>query len=192
MPERPTAGNPEVLVLLSGGVDSAACLDFFIDMGRNPCAMFIDYMQPARDKEWDAATLVAAHYRVELFHARWVGAVPKTSGEILGRNAFLVASAMMERPCSATGIAIGIHAGTHYSDCSPAFVQAMQQVIDTYSEGSVKLVAPFLTWTKSDIWAYANSHNVPVHLTYSCERGGNKPCGECLSCQDRTALNEFS
>jgi 7-cyano-7-deazaguanine synthase in queuosine biosynthesis len=43
-----TAANThEVLVLLSGGIDSAACLDFYKELGRPPCALFVDYGHPA-------------------------------------------------------------------------------------------------------------------------------------------------
>jgi 7-cyano-7-deazaguanine synthase len=48
------------------------------------------------------------------------------------------------------------------------------------------LGAPFATWTKQDIIAYCRTRNVPVHLTYSCERGTEPPCGTCLSCKDRS------
>lgn len=37
----------EVLVLLSGGIDSTACLDFYLQLGRPSCALFVDYGQPA-------------------------------------------------------------------------------------------------------------------------------------------------
>ena len=47
---RPT-GAPEVLVLLSGGIDSAGCLAFYVDMGRPVTAMFVDYGQLASNQE---------------------------------------------------------------------------------------------------------------------------------------------
>lgn len=189
---RADAVQPEVLVLLSGGVDSAACLEFFIESGRYPSALFVDYMQPARDEESKAANSVATYYGVELHRARWVSTNLKTFGEIPGRNAFLVIAALMERPETVTSIAIGVHAGTEYADCSPEFVEKMQKLIDVYTDGSIQLVAPFLTWTKPDIWAYATTRDVPVNVTYSCEKEGHTPCGECLSCRDRKALNALS
>jgi 7-cyano-7-deazaguanine synthase len=78
-------------------------------------------------------------------------------------------------------IGIGIHAGTEYPDCSPAFVDAMQRLLDVYSGGEVQLDAPFLSWSKPEIWEYARRLGVPLDATYSCEFGP-RPCGQCLSC----------
>jgi 7-cyano-7-deazaguanine synthase len=99
-------------------------------------------------------------------------------------------AALMERPRSATGIAIGIHAGTAYPDCSPLFVDRMQAVYDLYTSGRVKIVAPFLEWSKGEILAYACSSGVPLGLTYSCEAGSEPPCECCRSCLDRKLLDE--
>jgi len=38
-----TSRDREVLVLLSGGIDSAACIDFYRDFGRPPFGLFVDY-----------------------------------------------------------------------------------------------------------------------------------------------------
>lgn len=180
--------RPEVLVLLSGGVDSAACLDFYLDLGRAPCALFVGHGQPAEPHEERAARAVADHYGVPITCLQLTEAKPKSSGLISGRNAFLMTAAMMERPPSVFVIAAGIHAGTGYTDCSEAFVQRMQAVLDLYSE-YVQLAAPFVEWTKADILEYCCLKGVPVELTYSCERGLDSPCGRCLSCLARTRID---
>ena len=81
-------------------------------------------------------------------------------------------------------IVLGIHAGSRYPDCSPAFISVMQSALDLYTRGTVQLLAPFLEWTKRDIVAFAEASGVPVHLTYSCELGRDQPCGACPSCSD--------
>lgn len=179
---------PEVLVLLSGGLDSAACLNFYIDLSRPTCGLFIDYQQPAANREGCAAKAIADYYDVFLYTAKWSGQSKKQSGIVAARNAFLLTAALMERPEQVTTIALGIHAGTQYADCSPEFVSRMQATFDIYSGGVVHIATPFEDWTKADIWAYALSRNVPVDLTYSCEAGPNHPCGKCLSCLDRMGL----
>jgi 7-cyano-7-deazaguanine synthase in queuosine biosynthesis len=40
-----------VLVLLSSGIDSAACLDFYIKEKRDVSAIFVDYGQKAKEQE---------------------------------------------------------------------------------------------------------------------------------------------
>jgi 7-cyano-7-deazaguanine synthase len=184
--------SPEVLVLLSGGLDSAACLSFYKCLNRPTCGLFIDYEQPAANHEYRAAKEIANYYNVFLYTAKWNGQSKKRSGIVAARNAFLLIAALMERPEQVTTIALGIHAGTQYTDCSSEFVSRMQSIFDIYSEGALHIATPFKDWTKSDIWAYAISKNVPVDLTYSCEAGLNQPCGKCLSCLDRKGLEAYA
>jgi 7-cyano-7-deazaguanine synthase len=86
-------------------------------------------------------------------------------------------------------IALGVHDGTPYYDCGPGFLRDLQSVLDGYAGGAVRLVAPFLSWNKRQIWDFCRLADVPVGLTYSCEKGGAQPCGKCSSCRDRIALN---
>jgi 7-cyano-7-deazaguanine synthase len=177
--------EPEVMVLLSGGTDSTACVDFYIEFGRPPYGIFIDYGQPAAAHEMQAATSVARHYSIPLKYLELKGRKPKTAGLIAGRNSFLICTALMECSPSVSIIAIGIHGGTGYADCSESFLTQMQAVIDLLEPPRVHLAAPFITWTKADVYAYCHQRRVPIELTYSRERGGPRPCGQCLSCKDR-------
>lgn len=181
--------EPEVMILLSGGVDSTACVSFYVEFGRPPCGLFIDYGQLAATDEMKSAAAIAKHYSIPLKILPLRGCRPKTTGMIPGRNFFLISAALMEKPDFVSVIAMGIHAGTNYPDCSETFWARMQALVDIYDSGSVKLAAPFLTWSKSDIYAYCHQKTVPIELTYSCERGGTPPCGECLSCKDREMLH---
>jgi 7-cyano-7-deazaguanine synthase len=54
------------LILLSGGIDSAACVAYAKSIASPVEALFIDYMQPARDSERDAAIRVSGHYGIPL------------------------------------------------------------------------------------------------------------------------------
>jgi 7-cyano-7-deazaguanine synthase len=179
--------EPEVLILLSGGIDSTACVNFFLRMGRTPLALFIDYGQRAAAREWQAVCDVTSFYDVPASRLQWQG-MRKGAGLISGRNAFLITAALMEKPTSVSVIAIGIHSGTEYADCSPEFVTRMQTVLSMYEDAHVQLAAPFLDWTKADIIQYCVMNHVPVDLTYSCEQGPH-PCGECLSCKDRNLID---
>lgn len=182
--------NPEVLILLSGGVDSTACLNFYLQLGRAPFGLFVDYGQRAASREWRAVRDLASFYNIPTTRLQWQG-TRKSAGLISGRNAFLIAAALLEKPESVSVIATGIHSNTEYADCSPEFITKMQAVLDTYEKAHVQLAAPFLDWTKADIVQYCFMEHVPVDLTYSCERG-SEPCGYCLSCKDRELINVSS
>jgi 7-cyano-7-deazaguanine synthase len=178
----------KVVLLLSGGIDSTACAAFFVDQAAAIDAIFIDYGQPAAAHERNAANRVADHFSIPLRIITWEGAKAKRDGLIIGRNAFLLLGGLIELTTTHALLAIGVHSGTSYRDCSPIFINQLQETFDLYTDGTVQIVAPFLYWTKRDILAYCRSRSVPLHLTYSCERGTSPPCGVCLSCLDREEL----
>lgn len=179
------------IVLLSGGVDSAACIDFCQRQGFEVSGLHITYGQPAADCEADAATAIAQHYKIPLSIVRLVGGRTKPEGEILGRNAFLLFTALTEIKAFCSILALGIHSGTPYYDCSSNFILALQSIIDGQCDGRIRIVAPFIEWTKKEIWDYCIEHKVPIGLTYSCERGLDYPCGVCLSCRDLEELRVY-
>jgi len=180
------------VVLLSGGIDSAACVRFYLQQHFSIRGLFVNYGQTSAVPEKRAAKAVAAYYRIPLAVVTWYGLEQKRSGAIKGRNAFLLFGGLMEIPGNVRVLAIGVHAGTNYADCSPIFVRKVQSVLDLYTAGRLQLGTPFLKWTKRDIWAYAKTNNVPLHLTYSCERGVKQPCGACPSCRDLEILHACS
>jgi 7-cyano-7-deazaguanine synthase len=179
-------------VLLSGGIDSTACLAYYLEQAFGADALFIDYGQAGATRELRAATAVCRHFGVHLRTVRLTGTLRKGRGLIVARNAFLLSVAAMEFRKHAGVIALGIHSGTRYSDCSPTFVRKMQSVLDVYASGALQIGVPFLRWRKVDIWTFAQAMRVPLRLTYSCERGLSQPCGYCDSCRDLEALRASS
>lgn len=178
-----------VSILLSGGIDSAACVAFYLEQNFGVHGVFVDYGQVAAERELGAAKAVAMHYHIRIDRLAWTGLHTKKGGLIVGRNAFFLVGALMELPNSTGIVAIGIHSGTEYVDCDPIFVRRMQSMFDAYTNGRAQIGAPFLKWTKRDIWTFCRSHEVPVELTYSCELGLDQPCGKCLSCRDLELLH---
>jgi 7-cyano-7-deazaguanine synthase len=181
--------HPKVVVLLSGGMDSAACVHFFTDQDYDVRGLFIDYGQAAAGPEREAAADVARHFDIQLSQFQCKGSVYLGAGEIRARNAFLVMAAAMWVPLPSFSIALGIHAGTPYVDCSEQFLSMANALLDAYTDGSVKCAAPFLDWSKGAIFTYCQRYGVPVELTYSCEAGSRPTCGVCSSCLDRRALD---
>ena len=180
--------NVNVLVLLSGGIDSALCAQLYKNQGFLVETLFIDYGQLAATKEADSALKVAKHLSVPIKNISLKGIHTKMQGEIGGRNAFLLFIALMAFSQKSGIIGIGLHSGTPYYDCSEEFVNRIQDVFDRYTDGCVKIGAPFLNWSKAEIWNYFCRTGIPFQLTYSCERGLQQPCGKCLSCKDLEKL----
>jgi 7-cyano-7-deazaguanine synthase len=81
----------------------------------------------------------------------------------------------------------GAHGGDHalYPDCRPEFVNAMQKASELCHYYPVKLEAPFLTKTKSEIVKIGLELKVDYTLTWSCYKGGDTPCRTCGTCIER-------
>ena len=174
-----------VEVLVSGGIDSAALLAFYLRQRFDVRALFVDFGQPAAKQESLAARAVCKHYDLRLSIITVESGAVFSAAEIPGRNAFLMFAAVLVRGVNPGIIAIGIHEGPPYYDCTEGFLKSIQTVSDGYAAGQIKVAAPFLKWSKQTIWEFCSKVGVPVDLTYSCERGGVRPCGRCLSCKDR-------
>lgn len=172
-------------ILLSGGIDSMACISFYLKEKYDIECLFCDYGQPAVEQEYKAAKSIADFFGVKIFFLKTNSILVPEVGEIYGRNAFLVLQSMCFFGAESYKMVIGIHSGTTYADCTEAFVDAMNRVLDCYANGTVCLEAPFIVWSKKEIVEYCLINNLPIELTYSCEKGSSPPCGSCLSCRDR-------
>ena len=174
------------LVLASGGLDSSALLALAGAESATVDALFVDYGQASCGAEEAAVSQISSDLCHALHVVRYRGRSFGT-GEIRGRNAFLLQTALLEFPWQSGTVMIGVHAGTGYRDCGPEFLELMVRSFDFHTGGVISLAAPFLTWTKSEIYSLALDLGVPVDKTHSCE-AGSAPCGTCRSCLDRHAL----
>jgi len=179
-PAHVTLAPGRTCVLLSGGVDSAVVLALLAD--REPHALWVDYGQPAAAAERRASRSIASHYSVRWLEVSLAGLQPPAAGEFPGRNDLLVAAAVSAS--GAASVALGIHAGTGYVDCSPGWAAAWQQLLDRQHHGRASLLAPLVDFSKAQVYALAADLAVPVALTHSCEASPD-PCGACSSCLDR-------
>src|SRR5687767_3324730 len=177
----------KAIILLSGGLDSLACVAFHRNSGHDVSGLFVDYAQAARTKERTAVKRLSASLRLPLRTVDVQGvSVPR--GFIPGRNALLLSVALTLVPSEPCFVAIGIHAGTPYADCTETFVGRVQAIYDLYRSGTALVSAPFLAWSKLDIWRYLKSVGYPIEASYSCELGLKQPCGKCLTCADLDIL----
>ncbi|MAC89377.1 7-cyano-7-deazaguanine synthase [Maricaulis sp.] len=175
----------QATVLFSGGIDSWSVVKFLSSRSYSISPVHIDFGQAAATAERSACRELLKETELVLETIDILSSVEIGIGEIAGRNAMLCSAALTLCTRKPDVLAIGIHAGTPYFDCSPAFFERMDQLIAETTEGATRLLAPFLTWEKPAIIDYATSAGLHLDQTYSCERGEVPPCGECLSCEDR-------
>lgn len=109
------------------------------------------------------------------------------------RNGLMLASmaavAMSIYPDDEVDIYLGAHAddaaGEAYADCSEAFTDAMDLAISIGTYGKVHLKAPLVNMNKAQVVGTGLELGTPYELTWSCYKGGEKPCGKCGTCIDR-------
>ncbi len=178
----------DCLVLLSGGMDSFACAQYYLEKNHTVKALFVDYGQQAAKLEYLSAKKIAIHLGIELDIISINLKQEFSIGEVMGRNLFLLSLALTSGQIKKGLLVIGIHKSTDYYDCRTHFFKQIKNIIIEMSGGHINLLAPFLEWSKEQIIQFINQYNLPISLTYSCETGELNPCGECLSCKDRILL----
>jgi 7-cyano-7-deazaguanine synthase len=202
---------PGELVVLSGGLDSTVCMALADrERGRGPLvAVSFDYGQRHRN-ELDHAAGVTGHYRaehlvVQLDTSAWGGSaltddsieVPTGGTEdgipvtyVPARNSIFLAVALgvaEARQLDAVWIGVNAIDYSGYPDCRPEFIEAFRGVAATGQkrgvEGNpVRIAAPLIELTKGEIVRLGQELDAPLHLTWSCYRGGDRPCGTCDAC----------
>lgn len=78
-----------------------------------------------------------------------------------------------------------------YPDCRPAYFRAFERLARLATRAGVeeghapRIEAPLLRWSKAKIVSEGERLRVPWGLTWSCYRGGRRPCGRCAACRLR-------
>ena len=85
-------------------------------------------------------------------------------------------------------VLIASHGGDHaiYPDCRTPFVEAMSIAAARGTYEGIDIEAPYSEMTKSDIARIGASLDVDYSLTYSCYKGGERHCGCCGTCRERS------
>jgi 7-cyano-7-deazaguanine synthase len=74
-----------------------------------------------------------------------------------------------------------------YPDCRPEYYHAFKKVVRLGTKAGIegngiKILTPMIKRTKAQIIKLGLRLGAPLELTWSCYRGGRKPCGMCDSC----------
>jgi 7-cyano-7-deazaguanine synthase len=202
--------NPNSIVLVSGGMDS--CVTAAIAKSENIELAFlhISYGQLTEARERKAFTDIADFYQIEKRLDVSIDYLAKIGGSSLTDRAISVTDTDLEskeiptsyvpfRNANMLAIAtswaevIGanrIYIGavsedsSGYPDCRQEFISAFETMIDvgTKPETSIKIAAPLIDLSKSEIVEVGVKLNAPLHLTWSCYRNQEDACGKCDSC----------
>lgn len=103
---------------------------------------------------------------------------------------FLSVAASWADALDITDIFIGVSEVDYsgYVDCREEFIKAMEQavnlgtVLGAEKKQHITIHAPFMHMTKAEEVKLGEQLGVDFGLTWTCYRGGDKPCGTCDSC----------
>lgn len=208
---RAVAESGGVLLLLSGGLDSATLLADLSARAERVVALTFDYGQRNAAEIRAAAELAQLYGVAEHILARvqipgagvsalladgppprsYDGAMPQGPVEtyVPMRNLLFLANACsLAEARGIERVVIGFNGddATNYWDCTAVFVEALNRTIALSSGRPVRIEAPLLVLAKTDVIARAHALGVPVERTVSCYRPDEaRACGSCLSCRLR-------
>lgn len=78
-----------------------------------------------------------------------------------------------------------------YQSASPKFIEAFQRIVATL-EPEISVSVPLREYTKLDVIKLAHELDIDLTRTYTCMRGHEEHCNNCLQCKSRNfALQEF-
>ncbi|MFC1576501.1 7-cyano-7-deazaguanine synthase QueC [Candidatus Omnitrophota bacterium] len=199
----------KAIVLLSGGIDSATTLYIARKKGFTPLALIFDYGQRHK-KEIFLAKRLAKKARTPYkiiklpFPGKASSLLDKGDPVPTGRSfkeikkgipstyvparnlIFLSIATSLAESIRASAIFIGAHRQDYsgYPDCRKEFFNKFKSVIasGTRDGKRIKIYTPLIDKRKKEIIKKGLDLKVPFRLTWSCYKGGKKPCGSCDSC----------
>jgi 7-cyano-7-deazaguanine synthase len=204
----------KAVVLVSGGLDSAAVLAMARAEGYRSYALSLDYGQRHRAElqaaERVAQSLGAAEHRVVRIDLGAIGGSALTDHRIPlpeqasagipvtyvpARNTVFLAVALgWAEVLGAGDIFLGVNAVDYsgYPDCRPAFVTAFERLANLATKAGVegnpfRIRAPLIRLSKSEIIHKGHALGVDFSLTVSCYQADDlgRACGVCDSCRLR-------
>lgn len=211
----PLRGN--ACVLLSGGMDSVACLHWAKAHYRDTRALAFRYGQPHADAELTAAGRIAKRNGIpfetvaiaDALHAGILERVPEHAeglsdglhrAFVPGRNLVFLSLAL-SRACQWWAGAIDVVVGScledagGFPDCRDEFMKAASKALSTAVDRKIHVAAPWVRMPKADILRDVAkrfpSGLADIQSSWSCY-AGKGPCGTCTACVMRAlAFAEF-
>ena len=187
------------LVLLSGGIDSAAALAWTKQNYPEVVALtFQYYLRPFRER-------LSVFRLLEVFRAplievpaqflREAADLPQSlnaevpEGYVPNRNMIFYSIACYYAETKECDTIVGGHIGIDsesFPDASTDFFERFSDLANNaLLTRKIKIELPFAKSTKAEVIKKAIEWGVPLESTWSCYWDATQPCGKCVSCIER-------
>ncbi len=186
------------LCLLSGGPDSFVLIDFLLRNDMKVSCLYVNYGQISANLEYEAFLKICRFENIE-----WYQKIDMQNfGENIdtgltkletidpffpSRNLLLItiASAFLNQ-LDSDYIAIGVIRSTNeYPDCNRSYFDTLESIISKSIKRNIKILTPIDDFIKIDVIRYFEKYQLPLNISYSCEKGVKNHCQKCLSCIER-------
>ncbi len=190
--------SDSIVVLLSGGMDSAVCLALALDETTKVFPLIFDYGQ-VHSKEIDSAIDLCEHYHLTpqiikiilpsispLLKQSKMKIDPKVNYVPFRNTIFLSIASGYAESIKANKIYYGANDldSPDYPDCRPIYIEAMNDVLAIH-DSDIRIEGPLMSMKKGQILSLGFGRCVPFEKTWSCHRGLEKSCGKCPGCTNR-------
>ncbi len=190
------------IILLSGGLDSLACLAVTREKYNCELAITFDYGQKALDKEIEASKKICDFYNVEhkIIKLDFLKEITQTALVsdkevpqdydmkavwVPNRNGlFLNIAGSFADSYGYNYIIIGANKeeGKTFPDNTLEFAKRVEAEFEFSTLIQPKILIPLIDMDKEEIVKTVIDLKAPLELVHSCYLGGDKNCGKCESC----------
>lgn len=190
------------IILLSGGLDSLACLAITRQKYNCELAITFDYGQKALDKEIEASKKICDFYNVEhkIIKLDFLKEITQTALVsdkevpqdydmkavwVPNRNGlFLNIAGSFADSYGYNYIIIGANKeeGKTFPDNTLEFAKRVEAEFEFSTLIQPKILIPLIDMDKEEIVKTVIDLKAPLELVHSCYLGGDKNCGKCESC----------
>lgn len=190
------------IILLSGGLDSLACLAVTREKYNCELAITFDYGQKALDKEIEASKKICDFYNVEhkIIKLDFLKEITQTALVsdkevpqdydmkavwVPNRNGlFLNIAGSFADSYGYNYIIIGANKeeGKTFPDNTLEFAKRVEAEFEFSTLIQPRILIPLIDMDKEEIVKTVIDLKAPLELVHSCYLGGDKNCGKCESC----------
>lgn len=195
-------------VLHSGGIDSTAVMQYYLNQGERVQPIVVNYGQIMASTEIHQSKAIAKYLKVSppvILDIKSVKELiplhPLMSGKTKPQKSFkqdfrsqffpnrnLLLLSVASIYCYQKNIsemALGIISGgnTGYADTGKPFLKMANKMF--FDSVGINILAPLITWNKQRVVKYLTSHHIDINITFSCNTRSKSHCGQCASCIER-------
>lgn len=188
-----------VVTLVSGGLDSTVMAVLTREEGVTQFPLFLNYGQRNLEREWSACGKTFQKLELPRPKRMNVAGFGKSLRSGLTRKDlhvfqdaflptrnlfFLVCGAAYARDIGGKAVLIGLlNESTHlFPDQTDGFLRQASDAITAALGDKMEVIAPLRPFVKRDIVSMAKERG--IRGTYSCHKGGVRPCGICVACRE--------